>query len=247
MQKVGFEFLLDRLQLAPDLYHWAIAQYQIASNSDDVKLFVRAFVKDTPSAPMMNIILDNGYANVLVMLQNAYNGSYNLPVSGSDYTSSAYNLFSQISSLTQQGTHIKILSDFGGYTSWADTAKQDTVDGELVRNSLKYLSQVVIYRNDGFSGRDLNLYDPDTGSGTVTDQWLEDRAEMLTRLGAITAGSYANGSVQKFSYTDMASGLQAVMHTGTGNPLVFFADDGGVDFGGGGASDHLYGEEEAIT
>lgn len=241
IEKFEYEYLFDHLQLAPDIYNWAKAQSEIISNNGDVSLFVRALVKDTPSAPMMNFILDNGYSNVLAMLQSSYDGKYTAPVSGSDYTSSVYSFFSQISSLEQQSTKIKLLSDFGGYTSLVDTAAQSTLDGEAVRNSLKFLSQIVVYRDDGFSGRDLDLYDPKTGSGTVTSQWLVDRAEMLTRLGSITAGSYANGSIQQFSYTDMASGLQAVMHTGTGNPLAFFADDGGAKFEGGGASDHLYG------
>lgn len=176
------------------------------------------------------------------MLRRTYDGnSAATPTTDETFASNAYTFFSALSPSQSQSIVTRTIGEYGSAKDWATLASQATPIGAALRNSLKQLSEIVIERADGFSGRELELYDPETGEGFITEQWLADRSEMLARLISRTNGSFGRNTVQTFSYSDLASGKQAPMTTGVSNPLVMFGDDGGRSFGGGTNTDHLYG------
>ncbi|WP_085655517.1 MULTISPECIES: calcium-binding protein [unclassified Pseudomonas] len=217
-------------------------QINIALASGSINPLIQHVVKGTPISPIVSLILRYNLNDFFDMFRRTYDGnSAATPTTDETFASNAYTFFSALSPSQSQSIVTSTIGEYGSAKDWATLASQATPIGAALRNSLKQLSEIVIERADGFSGRELELYDPETGEGFITEQWLADRSEMLARLIARTNGSFGRNTVQTFSYSDLASGKQAPMTTGVSNPLVMFGDDGGRSFGGGTNTDHLYG------
>ncbi|WP_130910881.1 calcium-binding protein [Pseudomonas sp. Sample_9] len=219
-------------------------QINIALASGSVNPLIQHVVKGTPVAAVVELILRYGQNEFLDMFKRTYDGdSAAIPTTNETFASNAYAFFSAFSPEQSQSIVTRTISEFGNANAWAKLAGEATPLGVALRNSLQQLSEVVIERADGYPDRNLELYDPHTGEGFITAQWLADRAQMLARLIARTQGSFGEHSLQQFSYSDLASGKQAPMTTGVLNPLAMFGDDGGRSFAGGANADHLYGGE----
>lgn len=217
-------------------------QTNIALASGSVNPLIQHVVKGTPVAAVVELMLRYGQNEFLDMCKRTYDGdSAAIPTTNDTFASNAYAFFSAFSPEQSQSIVTRTISEFGNADAWAKLAGEATPLGVALRNSLQQLSEVVIERADGYPDRNLELYDPHTGEGFITAQWLTDRAQMLARLIARTQGSFAEHSLQQFSYSDLASGKQAPMTTGVLNPLALFGDDGGRSFAGGANADHLYG------
>nr|WP_225914421.1 calcium-binding protein [Pseudomonas atacamensis] len=217
-------------------------QINIALASGSVNPLIQHVVKGTPVAAVVELILRYGQNEFLDMFKRTYDGdSAAIPTTNDTFASNAYAFFSAFSPEQSQSIVTRTISEFGNANAWAKLAGEATPLGLALRNSLQQLSEVVIERADGYPDRNLELYDPHTGEGFITAQWLADRAQMLARLIARTQGSFGEHSLQQFSYSDLASGKQAPMTTGVLNPLAMFGDDGGRSFAGGANADHLYG------
>lgn len=217
-------------------------QINIALASGSVNPLIQHVVKGTPVAAVVELILRYGQNEFLDMFKRTYDGdSAAIPTTNDTFASNAYAFFSAFSPEQSQSIVTRTIGEFGNANAWAKLAGEATPLGLALRNSLQQLSEVVIERADGYPDRNLELYDPHTGEGFITAQWLADRAQMLARLIARTQGSFGEHSLQQFSYSDLASGKQAPMTTGVLNPLAMFGDDGGRSFAGGANADHLYG------
>ncbi|WP_290127640.1 calcium-binding protein [Pseudomonas siliginis] len=217
-------------------------QINIALASGSVNPLIQHVVKGTPVAAVVELILRYGQNEFLDMFKRTYDGdSAAIPTTNDTFASNAYAFFSAFSPEQSQSIVTRTIGEFGNANAWAKLAGEATPLGLALRNSLQQLSEVVIERADGYPDRNLELYDPHTGEGFITAQWLADRAQMLARLIARTQGSFGEHSLQQFSYSDLASGKQAPMTTGVLNSLAMFGDDGGRSFAGGANADHLYG------
>lgn len=217
-------------------------QINIGLASGNINPLIQYVVKDTPVSPIVNLILRYGLNDFFDMFRRTYDGnSAAMPTTDETFATNAYAFFSALLPTQSQSIVTRTIGEYGNATAWATLAAETTPVGEALRNSLKQLSEVVIERADGYSGRGLELYDPQTGEGVITEQWIVDRAQMLARLISRTNGSYGENTLRQFSYSDLASGKQAPMSTGVSNPLVMFGDDGGRSFAGGANADHLYG------
>ncbi|HWH89253.1 MAG TPA: calcium-binding protein [Pseudomonas sp.] len=217
-------------------------QINIALASGSVNPLIQHVVKGTPVAAVVDLILRYGQNEFLDMFKRTYDGNAAAtPTTNETFASNAYAFFSAFTPEQSQSIVTRTISEFGNANAWAKLAGEATPLGLALRNCLQQLSEVVIERTDGYPGRKLELYDPLTGEGFITAQWLADRAQMLARLIARTQGSFGEHSLQRYSYSDLASGKQAPMATGVLNPLVTFGDDDGRSFAGGANADHLYG------
>lgn len=217
-------------------------QINIALASGSVSPLIQHVVEGTPVAAVVELMLRYGQNEFLDMFKRTYDGdSAATPTTDETFASNAYAFFSAFSPEQSQSIVTRTISEFGNANAWAKLAGEATPLGLALRNSLQQLSEVVIERADGYPDRNLELYDPHTGEGFITAQWLADRAQMLARLIARTQGSFGEHSLQQFSYSDLASGKQVPMTTGVLNPLAMFGDDGGRSFAGGANADHLYG------
>ncbi|MBK5530000.1 calcium-binding protein [Pseudomonas sp. TH06] len=217
-------------------------QINIALASGSLNPLIQHVVKGTPVSVVVDLILRHGLNEFFDMFRRTYDGdSAATPTTNETFAPNAYAFFSAFSPEQCQTIVTQSIGEYGNANSWAKLAGESTPIGLALRNSLKQLSEVVIERAEGYPGRGLELYDPLTGEGFITAQWLVDRAQMLARLIARTQGSLGEHSPQKFSYSDLASAKQVPMTTGVLNPLVMFGDDGARSFAGGANTDHLYG------
>jgi len=131
-------------------------------------------------------------------------------------------------------------------TQMVDEAQQDTDRGLVFRYALKTLNPFAMIGADyqglghASNGR-LALFDPETGFGTMTDEYLTDRAAFLEAkielnlLNDATSG----GTIH---YLDIATGSE--VKTGSivsiDQEYLFGSDDTDV-FAGNSADDHLFG------
>ncbi|WP_418647609.1 hypothetical protein ACNQFN_22360 [Thauera butanivorans] len=99
---------------------------------------------------------------------------------------------------------------------------------------------------------ELDLYDPATGSGQLTDEWLADRAALLVALNqARTTDLVATGGVfhvdpagnDSVRYTDVDTDLVVKVGQTTLDPqrIVFGGEGSDPDLKGGDLDDRLYG------
>lgn len=217
-------------------------QINVALSSGNVNPLIQYVVKGTPISPVVNLILRYGVNAFFDMFRRTYEGGATFTATTDEtFAANAYTFFSSLLPSQSQSIIAKTIGEYGSASEWGVLAAANTSAGQALRNALKHLSEIVIERGEDFSGHGLELYDSKTGEGVITEQWLFDRADMLGRLIARANGSFGENTVQKFSYSDLASGKQAPMTTGVSNPLVMFGDEGGRSFSGGTNIDHLYG------
>lgn len=88
----------------------------------------------------------------------------------------------------------------------------------------------------------LSLYNQQTGEGSLSKQYLTDRAAMLAGLYQKFLNENNLPVSNRYSYTDLPS-AQQVHASGVLNPLVIFGfdDSRGDNISGAGNGDHLYG------
>ncbi|WP_338581266.1 calcium-binding protein [Pseudomonas sp. MAG733B] len=234
VKNFGFNTLDSLFSVIPE-------QINVALRSGNVNPLIQSVVKNTPISPTVDLILRHGKNEFLDMLRRIYQGSSDFaPTTDGTFAANAYAFFSTFSADQSQSIVVKTVGEYGSVSALGEFASEATPTAMSLRNALKFLSEVVI-ELDNFSGRGLELYNPETGVGVLTERWLSDRADMLGRLIARTNGSFGENTLQAFSYSDIASGKQAPMSTGVSNPLIIFGDDGGRSFSGVSNKDHLFG------
>jgi Ca2+-binding RTX toxin-like protein len=215
-------------------------------------LSIKKLTANTAAGSAIAYAVDSGLASTLDALRRAFDGTTDRDTTDSTFTGRANEFFSRFTAEQAQALRIQTLASFGGPSDWASIACQNTVDGEAVRNSLKFMSPLVVFREDGFSGRGLELYDKDTDQGSLTQEWITDRSEMLSGLikkwtisdsQQVTDYSAKDG----FDYQDFASGQEVLVLPDpfvAPQPLVhrvFFGSDGADTLEGHKGNDRLYG------
>lgn len=136
-----------------------------------------------------------------------------------------------------------------------DIANQPDSLGMAYRYSLLSLDPLAMVGNAGLyekhnQGGELELYDKNTGQGSLTQEWIADRAEMLSWLQlARTANSGLDVPVESGSglhqyFADRASDESVIVGEGFGDGLaqrILFDDDDAHALTGADKDDRLYG------
>ncbi|MBS0437396.1 MAG: putative Ig domain-containing protein [Proteobacteria bacterium] len=105
----------------------------------------------------------------------------------------------------------------------------------------------------GYYTQRLSLYDPASGAGSLTGEWIDDRSAMLDWLavrnstgtaGVLTGGVAGRTITTSVNYEDLGSGTQVLV--GAANTIsrrvqVIFGGDGADSRDGFGRNDRLYG------
>ena len=127
------------------------------------------------------------------------------------------------------------------------------------RNALLGLSVFALELDAAqYAERQLDLYNPATGTGQITEQWIRDRAEMLQFKNLYDTRDMAYG--ERFNYLggvfptpvdgdyiyhDIASGIRldidGVNPTTLASHQIVFGGNGADSVSGGSVEDHLYG------
>lgn len=237
---------------AGDLIDAAKIGYNLPIDNKLDLLFIKDLTRGAIAGPAIAYVLDNGLAQTLDALRRAYDGISVHDTTDGTFASRAIDFFSRFTSEQSQSTRTQLLTDFGSAADWNNSASQSNADGEAVRNALKFLSPIVVYKEGGFSGRGLDLYNQDTGQGSLTQEWITDRSNMLAGLitkWAISETQQVTDFAAKdgFDYQDVASGQEVMVLP---NPLVsfqplvhriYFGGDGVDTFEGQIGNDRLYG------
>jgi Ca2+-binding RTX toxin-like protein len=123
-------------------------------------------------------------------------------------------------------------------------ASADNTDGASVRAALAALS-VVYVQVSTVVAEQFSLYNPVTGQGNITQNWIADRATFAAnyytqqqRGGGIVPGS------TNTRYFDAASNIEVLIGAGAGNDQrvqYLFGGDSADVLEGKGFADHLYG------
>ena len=194
---------------------------------------------------------------------------------GNEFDTDRDKLYTSVSSLKQAlqgGGSVASLADLSAaqIASVADAPAEDNSD-QAYRYALKALNPFAItgatalYAPFNTNG-ELNLYEADTGAGTLTKRWLEDRAKFLTtKIGINTndqlfaLNTLNPGASKNTWYKDLALGDNAYVLTSSGRGLrnavsveallkkteaqrVFFGFDiADPSLTGGANADSLYG------
>ena len=207
-------------------------QINVVRSSGSYSPLIQHVVRNTPISSTVDFVLRYGVNAFFDMFKLTYDGIPPVvPTTDEIFAARAFAFFSTFSSSQSQTIVARPVSEFGSVSEWKALAAQETSIGSALRNSLKYLSEIVIERDDNFIGRGLELYDPKSGAGMLTEQWIIDRADMLGRLISRLHASFGENTSQHYSYSDLASGKQVPLATGVLNPLVMFSDDGGRSYG----------------
>ena len=195
--------------------------------------------------PLGRLIESAGLNPLLDMLRRTWLGSAETgETTDANFTSRAQSLFGSISAATLKDIAIEYLGDA---TDLIGRAKTE----QAIRNALQSLSLIAI-ELPSYIGRGLELYDPETGEGELTETWLTDRTAMLQQLAQAIEAHTGSGktwhvntpSSDRLYFEDKASGI-SVQQVGllgeVDGPSYLFGGAGADTLTGGDYADHLYG------
>ncbi|MDO9107227.1 MAG: SdrD B-like domain-containing protein [Methylovulum sp.] len=192
--------------------------------------------------------------------ETTFNGTYlyePLPAvgtgGGTNHLYNAYDIANAIGVTDYAGSgsganQLIFVSDAG---SWLLIAKQDTDQGAAYREALIKLRPFAVEDGDYDNANgQLELYDPDTGQGSMTEGYLQDRTDMLAWKMLLRNAGELPDSTNTFYKTDwqglpvyfedQTSQLKIILGSEEGNRIIFGTTDGDV-LQGGVKDDHLYG------
>jgi len=137
-----------------------------------VDIGLRNLVAQLPASarPFGELIGKCGVSSVLDWIEASLKGNP-VAASGADIGARAAGVFASLSVANQRGWEVSLLPASAGQI--VALAKSDAA----VRNALLGLSPIVIVKSS-YNG-DTSLYNPDTGAGALSEEWLKDRAEFL--------------------------------------------------------------------
>ncbi len=181
----------------------------------------------------------------------------------------AFNILTVAEDRSGGGDFNARLIDLASTSSQAmiTAAKQDSANGALMRHALLGLSSFALSNPTGnipsalnevmsASRLDLDLYKSETGEGHITENWIKDRAEMLSWLmkansssseltnsdGVISFNLSPFAIQDEYEYIDEKSNTEILVDSWYGNKhLVYFGDDDANVKSGFNESDRLYG------
>lgn len=207
------------------LDYYAEAISKISSEAEFSEWVLTALLAGEVAAPAISAIFSyGGVESVFKSVESAYLGYTVDEISEDDLASTLSGFFTAIKDADLNGMKIKLLSDFGESNDLLTAAQRDDAEGMAVRNALKFLSPIVIYNDEGFWGRDLELYNEVTGEGVISQEWLIDRIAMLESL---VENEFSDSAPQTpYAFEDMETSL----HTVT-SPDAYSTENGKIIFG----------------
>jgi Ca2+-binding RTX toxin-like protein len=124
----------------------------------------------------------------------------------------------------------------------AGLAREGDIDAIAYRFALKELNPFAIvgfdYAVHNQNG-ELDLLDPETGEGQLSEQWLTDRAKFLAEVLTYNTNDGETSTTRRIRYRDFASDITLL--AANEERRITFGSDGEEGFGGGDGNDHLYG------
>lgn len=183
---------------------------------------------------------------------NAWGASYKNDVSGENLFMKSNDFFLGFTTDQINSLRLEKLESIGSLSEIVSAAKIDSLDGRAIRNALKYSSPLIVYPDEGFSGRGLGLYDELTGAGVLTDKWISDRAAMVLLAleeARIPPGTQLTdiNATEGYDYKDLTTGVHVTILPdgpeafGAKVNRIYFGSDSGETIEGKIGSDHLYG------
>lgn len=186
------------------------------------------------------LIADIGAEKFLDMLMGATTGQNLLgSTTAENFASTATTFFNAYGTTLQTIGAQRLPTDAAALT---ELAQADSADGASARAALAALSLVRVDVSVATAAQ-YSLYDPATGQGHITQNWIDDRVaftlahyQQLQGLGGIVQGS------ENIRYFDADSHTQVLVGAGGAQRIQVLFGDGGADsFGGAGFADRLYG------
>ncbi|ODU05319.1 MAG: hypothetical protein ABS89_02025 [Thiobacillus sp. SCN 63-1177] len=199
-----------------------------------------------------------------------------VPEDREGYYTNLKQLTDWLNALSNTAPALKLdaLTSYGG-TAIAAKAQADTPDGLAYRYAIATLNPFAVtgdaslYASHNTAG-ELNRYDPTTGTGTLSDLYLQDRAAMLSwkmkfDMGAADSDDPLTPRADKpyseewdswsisgdWDFIDKATGIKLVIDgvdlTTTTNHQIVFGSSNADILAGDSLIDHLYGGAGADT
>jgi len=164
----------------------------------------------------------------------------NTPLDAQDRDAYYVNIDTVASSLLPTGTY-----SVESLTASPNVASQAEQSGGLAyRYALTQLNPFVIhgadYARHNTDGT-LDLYNPDTGTGTLTEEYLHDRAAFLGAKIALNLADASSPGLQGVFFDDRATSYTIAPSLLTTQRFIFGSDADEADIDGGGGQDRLYG------
>lgn len=151
-------------------------------------------------------------------------------------------------------TDVVLINDVGA-SQCVEKAKQTDAEGIAFRYALLHLNPFVLvdadYSRHNGNG-ELDLYDAKTGHGQITEQWLNDRAQMLSHLlqrnlddASFASAISADQIFEDYTLPGVIDGTHLILTgpetLGENSHHIIFGDDQANQLQGGNLGDHLYG------
>ena len=234
----------------------SLALYNLFDKLDPSLTTSQIYALFKAASNQMDNSLEKGLQGLVKLFQNQ-----DLTLSTRDaYYSALINLRDNVLFNQSAGLVTVLLTQFLSTSTMVDRAKTDIA----FRYALQELNPFVIAGADGLyslhnQNGELDLYDKDTGEGTLTEEYLKDRAAMLSWdiyrnegdiPGAITGGGTNQLFFDVASDTTIQVGLPPLVGGFLGRNIYFgderpdtFTSVGGLNdrlYGGGGA-DEIHG------
>jgi Ca2+-binding RTX toxin-like protein len=136
-------------------------------------------------------------------------------------------------------------------SSLTSSATLDDTSGLAYRYALVNLNPFAVTGNANLytqhnNNKQLDVFDKETGEGTLTERWLIDRAAFLQEIMHDNAKDidYITGTESGHHYRDVETGISLDV---SDRQRILFGDSGSDEFDGAAKDDHLYGGGGADT
>lgn len=190
-------------------------------------------------------IVSLGSDTILNLLMSSFQGKVVNEVTPDNFIQKAYEFFNSSTVGDERTKTLTWLEDDS--EKWIEAAKQNDAKGIAYRNALNALS---IFAVEPSNAAGLDLYDANTGQGSLTQEWIADRAEMLSwvmKSRSIDGSDFlpvAADNGLSLYFSDSASNMNLSVANTINDPNArrfLFGDDSGNTLAGGAREDHLYG------
>ncbi len=212
-------------------------------NSGNYLGVIGELISNTPSIKTeIDIIKNVGTKNFLDMLMGAVQGKSLIGTtkSESDFTTNARSFLGKLTPEELQILKSGLLPISS--TDLVTKASQNSAEGSRTRSALAALSVVGVQISPEVAEK-FTLYNPATGQGLITLQWIEDRSaftvnfyKKLSGPGGIVPGS------QNLRFYDVSSKTEVLVGSGDlHRKQIIFGSDESDPLQGQGFADRLYG------
>lgn len=213
-----------------------------------------------------------GYERIVDALQKLFTGNSELLETGNNQREALYQAIqglTQLPAYTAKKAQLTIEAVTGAVGVFVTNAQPNDPRGVAWRYALKELDPFAVvdanntiytrFQSGGANAGELDLYDSAALTGTLTTQWLQDRAALLYRRLDIAAKDEINDISKPLNlsnqdkswagdgnyYEDRATGYVVNQGANGGqrvhDPYIIFGSDSADGISGSSRADHLYG------